>query len=344
MMTALHTDQPHPPKEVFFLGAGASVSGGAPTFADFRNKAKDVRSKILEERELDNTKISLFQNVLNQWDENFSDYGIEDYYSAVEMNEHLDYDNKYVTTEEIARFIALIIENSINTSNTPPYKLLADYGVTKAIITTNWDILLEYSIQEFRFNYGEMIQPYQSIPQPQSAGSFVIPILKLHGSLNWSFCEECKQIYYFDRKICEQLLSNNGVKCKKHPDVRLTPFIIPPTLSKLENAPLRSIWSKASEYLRLCEKVYFIGYSFPETDVQMKIFVSNALRKNKNLKEVTIVSNPMYGKSRVDFEERYSPILLKTKNDPKIIFNYDGNERVFAEKLSEVDGRHKELS
>ena len=102
--------------------------------------------------------------------------------------------------------------------------------------------------------------------------------------------------------------------------------------------------SKASEYLMLCEKVYFIGYSFPETDVQMKIFVSNALRKNKNLKEVTIVSNPMYGRSRVDFEERYSPILLKTKNDPKIIFNYDGFERFSKEKLSEVDGRRKVIS
>ena len=94
----------------------------------------------------------------------------------------------------------------------------------------------------------------------------------------------------------------------------------------------------------ICEKVYFIGYSFPETDVQMKIFVSNALRKNKNLKEVTIVSNPMYGRSRVDFEERYSPILLKTKNDPKIIFNYDGFERFSKEKLSEVDGRRKVIS
>lgn len=336
-----------PPKEVFFLGAGASVSGGAPTFANFRDKAKDIKSKMLEKKESDSENISLFQNVLNQWDENFSDYNIEEYYSAVEMNEQLNGDDESITTEEIVRFIALTIEKSINTSNTPSYKLLAEYGQLKAIITTNWDILLEYSIQEFIgrtsgnavCTYGETIRSYQSMTQPQSSDGYVTHILKLHGSLNWSFCEKCGQIYYFNRKIYGQLVSNNDVKCKEHPDIRLTPFIIPPTLSKLENVPLRSIWSKASEYLRLCEKVYFIGYSFPETDVQMKIFILNALRRNENLKEVTIVSNSKYGQSRVDFEERYSPILSKTKNNPEVIFEYSGFEK-FCEKLSERSRRH----
>lgn len=357
----LYTDQPYPPNEVFFLGAGTSFSGGSPTFANFRNKAKDVLSKMLENRELDSTKISLFQDVLTQWDKDFSDYNIEEYYSAIEMNEQLNgEDESSTTTGEIAKFIALTIQKSIDTPSTPSYELLAAYEVKKAIITTNWDILLEHSIRKFpvtnAFSYGDEIQPYGEINQPRSSGStrYVIPILKLHGSLNWGFCKKCGQIYWFGEKIYGQLVSNNGMKCKKHIDVRLTSLIVPPTLSKLERAetreenspyvPLRSIWSKASEYLMLCEKVYFIGYSFPETDVQMKIFISNALRKNKNLKEVTIVSNSKYGNSRVDFEERYGSILLKIKNNPKVIFNYDGFEKFCEENLSKVKGRYEVIS
>lgn len=290
----------------------------------------------------DSEKISLFQNVLTQWNENFSDYNIEEYYSAVELSEQLDCGNESITTEEIARFIALTIQKLIVKSNTPSYKLLANYGVAKAIITTNWDILLEHSIQEPMFRYGEMIRPYKK-PQLESSVGYVIPILKLHGSLNWGFCEKCGKIYYFDGKIYGQLVSANNVKCEKHPDVKLTPFIIPPTLSKLEKAeirnrnspyvPLRSVWSEARKYLMSCDKVYFIGYSFPETDVQMKIFISDALRKNEKLEKITIVSNPKYGKSRVDFEERYSPILSKTKKVPEVIFEYSGFEK-FCEKLS----------
>lgn len=350
----LYTDQPYPPKEVFFLGAGASVSGGAPSFANFRDKAKGVLSEMLPERESENG-ISLFQNVLNHWDENFADYNIEEYYSAVEMNEQLNH-GEPITTGDIIRFIAYTIEKSIVESNTPPYKLLGDYGVTKAIVTTNWDILLERSISKSiglasddytSINYDNLIQPYHEAIHPQQSYGYIPPILKLHGSLNWGFCKKCGQLYYFNRKIYTQLISYDNVKCKKHRRTSLNPFIVPPTLSKLENAemnkekspyvPLRSVWAKASEYLRLCEKVYFIGYSFPETDVQMKIFISNALRKNENLKKITIVSNPKYGRSLVDFEERYSPVLLKTKNNPEVIFEYCGFER-FCERLS-VDNR-----
>jgi len=346
----LITDQPYPPKEVFFLGAGASVSGGAPTFANFRDKAKEVLSKILQEGE-SGEKISLFQNVLNQWNENFADYNIEEYYSAVEMNEQLNHDES-ITTKNIVRFIAYTIEKSILKLNTPSYKLLVDYGIVKAIVTTNWDILLERSINESLglafddnalLNYDDIIKPYHEVTPSQQSDGYIPPILKLHGSLNWGFCRKCGQIYYFNRKIYTQLISYNDVKCKKHENISLTPFIVPPTLSKLEKAemnnekspyvPLRSIWTKASEYLRLCKKVYFIGYSFPETDVQMKIFISNALRKNENLEKIIIVSNPKYGRSRIDFEERYSPILLKTNNNPEVIFEYCGFEK-FCENLS----------
>lgn len=361
---ALSTDKPYPPyppTDVFFLGAGTSVSGGAPTFANFRNKAKDVRSKMLENGESNSTKISLFKDVLTQWDKDFSDYNIEEYYSAIEMNEHLDRGDESITTEKIAKFIALTIQESIDTPHTPSYELLAAYAVRKAIITTNWDILLERSIRESQgtdaFSYGNGIQPYGKTTQPQSSGShrYVIPILKLHGSLNWGFCKKCGQTYCFGGKIYGRLVLNNGEKCEKcDHDVRLTPLIVPPTLSKLEGVerreeespyvPLRSIWSEASKCLMSCEKVYFIGYSFPETDVQMKIFISNALRINENLKEVTIVSNPKYGNSRVDFEERYSPILLKIKNNSKTIFNYDGFEIFCEEKLRKVEGRYEVIA
>ncbi len=91
------------------------------------------------------------------------------------------------------------------------------------------------------------------------------------------------------------------------------------------NLTIVSIWKKAYDYLKMCKELYFIGYSFPETDVQMKIFISNALRENSNLREVTVVSSQKHGYSRVDFEERYLSILPdRIKN--KVKFNYDGFE------------------
>ncbi len=119
--------------------------------------------------------------------------------------------------------------------------------------------------------------------------------MKLHGSLNWGYCSECGKIYYFHKQMYDDLYSFDNVKCPIDENIRLMPFIVPPTLNKLEKTKpkmkspyfqLTSIWSKASEYLQSCEKIYFIGYSFPETDVQMRIFISNALRKNSILKAI----------------------------------------------------------
>lgn len=267
--------QPYPPKEVFFLGAGTSVSGGVPTFANFHDKSKEVLTKMLRNG-YPNTEIEIFQKVLGLWKTNFFDYNIEEYYSAIELNEQLNCAES-ITTEDIVRFIAITIKNSIHEQYTESYKLLVKYAVVKAIITTNWDILLERSLIEAAtssenafINYDEMIEPYDAEISPNQRDGYIPPILKLHGSLNWSFCKKCGKIYYFHDKIYTQLISRSGLKCKIHNDINLIPLIIPPTLSKLEKTaeiheekllyvPLSSIWSKASEYLRLCEKVYIIG-------------------------------------------------------------------------------------
>jgi NAD-dependent SIR2 family protein deacetylase len=323
--------------DVFFLGAGASVSGGVPTFAHFRDKAKKVLYNMLQERE-SRGRITLFQNALNYWNDNFNDYNIEEYYSAIEMDEQLNPDYP-ITTKNIKDFIGLTIDILRKPINTQFYKSLVEYKVAKAIITTNWDTSLELSIAELDdtlydkstyINYVAIQSYYETKPKKS------IPIAKLHGSLNWGFCSKCGKIYYFYKPMYDALLSFDNVTCRIHKDIRLIPFIVPPTLSKLEKtkpnvkspySQIRSIWSKTSKYLQSCEKIYFIGYSFPETDAQMKFFISNALRKNSNLKEIIIVSNQKHGYSKVDFEERYNSILSKAKSNPKLIFNYNGFEK-----------------
>ncbi len=338
------TNQSDYPKEVFFLGAGASVSGDIPTFANFRDKANKVLYYMIQERE-NRDRIPLFQKALNYWNGNFNDYNIEEYYSAIEMDEQLNHNNS-ITTENLKDFIGLTIDILRKPLITPSYKSLVEYNVTKAIITTNWDILFELSIAELEdtifknayINY-IAIPPYYEI-KPKTS----IPIMKLHGSLNWGYCSKCGKIYYFNKQMYDALYSFDNVRCRIHKDIRLMPFIVPPTLSKLEKTEpevevkspyfqMRSIWCEASKYLRSCEKIHFIGYSFPETDVQMRIFISNALRKNNTLKEIIIVSNQKYGYPKVDFEERYRPILSKARSNPKITFNYEGFEE-FCTKLA----------
>jgi hypothetical protein len=324
-------------KNVYFLGAGASAYGNVPTLFKFDKKAEKVLNDIISQRE----GRDLVQNVLNHWKRHFDDYNIEEYFSVIEMEEQLGYKGS-ITAENIASFIGLTIDNTRKMLNTLSYKKLIENGCAEAIITTNWDFLLERSVTELQdrlfdknapINYDGTIEPYYSVTE--QAG-YPPPILKIHGSLNWGYCEKCGQIYYFNRPIYKVLYSDD-VPCKKHSSVKLTPFIVPPTLSKLklttEKSPyvqLASVWRKAYGYLKSCEKLFFIGYSFPETDVQMKYFISSALRNNPNLKEIIVVTKKKDDENKKrDFEERYHSVLSKTPINPNFI--YDGFEG-FCEK------------
>jgi|GEM_PF-2594886 len=337
---------------IFFLGAGASVSAGVPTFNNFRKQAilidKEISSK--DEPIIKN----LFELVLNYWNENFNESNIEELYEAVEMREMLA-EPEIITTKDIEEFIFYTIKkSSIKTENS--IGLFEDFlrfsllFRPSAIITTNWDTILESSrqwpLESGWINYG-CVKPYDPISYSEfSDYGPKFCILKLHGSLNWGYCENCGHIYYLTEKISDRLTSLDGVKCNddncRENNFNLQRMIVPPKLSKLIKPEPNSdsvsatspyfklvhIWKKAYNYLKLCERIFFIGYSFPETDVQMRVLISSTLRMNTNLKEVIIVSSPKHGNSRVNFEERYLSILPKGQLE----FYYNTFERFINEK------------
>lgn len=321
--------------KVYFLGAGASASGKIPIFSnprEFRNEAKNVLVTITE-----NEGKPLVNKVLDHWEKYYNNYTIENYFVAVELDEQLGYKDT-VSADDIKNFLGLIIDNIRKKPNTYEYKCLIKCGRAEAIITTNWDFLLERSITELQgiaynehapINYDGIIEPYYDVIKQTDSPP---PIYKLHGSLNWGYCEKCDKLYYFNRPVFKNFFSKySNMKCHKHPNVELTPFIVPPTLSKLktgsrtEGTPYSdsdSIRKKAYEYLKSCQKLCFIGYSFPEADMQMRFFISNALRKNSNLKEIIVVTRPKTDEESKKFEKRYHDVISGTISNPKICFYY----------------------
>ncbi|VVB95650.1 NAD-dependent protein deacylase [uncultured archaeon] len=327
-------------KVVCFFGAGASAWAGIPTFNDFQKKAEIVCDKLPEH----SPEKKVFQCVLKDWRTRYKDSNIEEYYATIEMHETLNFNNikkedsDCITSAKVVTVICNTIQESINskTSKIPYYFdliwKLQDGSTDLVFITTNWDILFESTKRSYLrdgwINYGEGIFAYNASNQTNPTEIF--KILKLHGSLNWGICKNCenRNIYYTEKMWNVLISSSLGLKCPKCGN-KLEPVIVPPTISKLTKAnyfQLKSIWSSAHENLRSCEKIYFIGYSFPETDVETKYFISDALKSNTNLKEIIIITDQKYGRYKVDFEERYLSIISKINSKPKFKFVDDGFE------------------
>jgi len=111
-----------------------------------------------------------------------------------------------------------------------------------------------------------------------------IPLLKLHGSLNWGACAQCKQAVpwhlaeYFrpvgswapdDRRARLRLasqLAEFGLKHCNQP-ICAEPVLVPPRWNKADHSERPgNVWKAAAAELSTAENVFVMGYSLPETD------------------------------------------------------------------------------
>lgn len=143
-----------------------------------------------------------------------------------------------------------------------------------------------------------------------------IPILKLHGSLNWFYkvrsgtdptnslrtpsgrlhCVTTTRIYsslkFPVRRATRGRRTQPGV-----------PFIIPPIFEKASRyqQAVGPLWSRAAEEIAQADRVVIFGYSFPDTDHPSDILFRRAFHAAANLKELSVIdADPLVAARVVD--------------------------------------------
>lgn len=251
------------------------------------------------------------------------------YLIGVTLKELLSYN---IEKEYINKFAQYLFDNCIDRKNLG-YK--DSYTDKVAVISTNWDILLDNSINEIINRSGEKavvdycchISSYDSQNhnikpglEILGEGGFNIKLLKLHGSYNWLQCPRCLRVYIdfyeklvvsqFDQKEkCRHCNSNFG----NHNSHTLTSNLIMPTFLKdFSNPQYKLIWQNAGVELAEATKIVFIGYSLPQADFEMRQLLSRMIRENAEIEVVT------REQSNNDLKNRYEVFFGKRK--PKFFY------------------------
>ena len=167
---------------------------------------------------------------------------------------------------------------------------------TFSFITFNYDLLLD-----FAFNYVGLDYDYWISSDPNLDS---IPMLKLHGSINWAICSVCNEIVPFMvneahfnlRPGMAKVYYDMGSKLsfKKHCDSALEgpPVLVPPTWDKGSyHTQISSVWKKSAEELASAEMVIIIGYSLPEADLFFRYLFALGTQ-SKTLIRHLLVFNP----------------------------------------------------
>lgn len=157
-------------------------------------------------------------------------------------------------------------------------------------VTFNYDLMLEDSLGRFGTNTFKYVNVNEDITSSNFLGGMGVILVKLHGSLNWEFVPNGRQVIFKANAIQPQYIENNNY---------IEPAIIPPTLFKQEinddsrvthplTQTILSQWKAAIRMITEADKLLFIGYSFPPTDFHVRrvfqIAMMHKRAKKRNIK------------------------------------------------------------
>jgi NAD-dependent SIR2 family protein deacetylase len=314
---------------VFILGAGASQQAGAPLMADFLDRADDLwKSGLAGEKAHHFEKvfraIGALQPVHSKAELDLTN--IESIFSILDVARTLGklpgFEPSDVSeiTSSLKELIVVTLEQTIlfpfSTSRSspdppPPYpeflslikylKAIAMPPQTVSIITFNYDMAIDYAL------HLERLGPDYCLSDSSTGG---LPLLKLHGSLNWAFCAKCSSVvaWHLDQYCGKYPWSGflpHGAGPGKYVPLTIgsslgsfehcgqavvpEPVLVPPTWNKTEHhEALSQVWRRAAKELEKAERIFIIGYSLPSTDTFFRLLYALGTVSEKTLKQIWV--------------------------------------------------------
>ena len=297
--------------ETYVFGAGASAPYGAPTMGEFLSRAYSGWTLILPDQTDFEEDLKIVAGAIDGL------YGTNllaahqggDYFSAeaevalskINVEELLALADESQTSDirkALERVIFRTIERSIRQDgNREYYKLLMSTLVKSAqevcLISFNYDLLLDRALTDAARNatstwsYGLCFRAgVIEFPSYHDSTDPTILLLKLHGSLNWGQCPNCKSLRLWFYNTYDNIFRINWPNCDycdycPGTSTGFEPVLVAPTPAKQFPTALDSAWETAANCLRKTTKLTVIGYSFPAFDRKSRrLFLKNFIIPN----------------------------------------------------------------
>lgn len=344
-------------KTTFIFGAGATRSAGAPVIADFLDRAAYLlRSRSIKTPAAFEDVFAAIVELQSMHAKAFLDLeNIEVLFGATEIASLVNrFGNR--TTDGITQLrsslVRLIVETLEGTINhgvegsvpQPPSpfgtfanairdakssKHIKEYS-DLSVITFNYDVAVEHGLylQGVPFGY--------CLGGPQVANNG-IPVLKLHGSLNWAVCTKCKNVEpvqmneslrFFDgppgyAHVRYSDALKTAKNCCSSPTKDTIPLLVPPTWNKSAyqtGQGMSNVWRKAAEVLAATEVLVVVGYSLPPSDLFFRYLLAIGLHSGTRIQRVLVINPDGDGHVRKEIED-----VLGRPLRPKLEF-WDGKD------------------
>ncbi len=328
---------------VFILGAGASKAAGAPIMAEFLDVAQNLLNRsdgVADKSDFEKVfeAIGTLQSAQAKSKLNLTN--IESVLSAFEMARILGRmgDAKSEGIEDLAKSVRKVIVRTLEETMAFPFRkdgilppqgydqfaeligylrMEADPKHSVSVITFNYDIGLDYALHYKGINATYSLDK-------DGADYNGLPLLKLHGSINWAYCPTCSKVLPLTMKDYYQRFPHGHViSTPDHLNIRISdalhslnhandhPYdpmslIVPPAINKTDYyQSMHMVWKRAAHELSEAENIFISGYSLPETDIFFRYLFSLGTIGKKPLRKIWVFDIDDSG----DIEKRFRGLL-----------------------------------
>lgn len=172
---------------------------------------------------------------------------------------------------------------------------------TTSVITTNYDGCLDEAL----LRSGASIRTHV-MDAPASNRNEGMDLIKIHGSINWSYCESCHEVKEFDLLDLKDGFLNDTISyavvgiCKNCGGQR-RPLLIPPIGLKFIMFPnLIRLWNLARERIEKADILLVVGFSFSEADSYINKIIERSMSINDSQTMIVCDPNPALVRSLRD--------------------------------------------
>lgn len=324
------------PATVFIFGAGASYPDGVPLQCD-------IVPRILQDQDPQLKKSPVSKRIRKFLMHNFSHgdrypsleevFGFINFFVANDLSLSSECGTRelFQLKSDLTKVIHYLISKSTRRSDsfTRFWKAIHEIDSNIGVITTNYDTLIDeafdtiypsclidYCIDLVNYRSSDALEAFNWWIDPKKPTKVFddnvptrIKLIKLHGSLNWKYCNCCGQVtltpwqHQINLKMdsYEAFLDSYIYECPFDRN-RLSSLIQVPTHVKTNNNYIfNKLYDEASFLVGNAKRLVFVGYSFPEADVHIRALVRRCFTENGTI----VVIN----KSRTkDLRHRYESL------------------------------------
>lgn len=172
-----------------------------------------------------------------------------------------------------------------------------------AFLSSNYDVLLDQALRNslkrniYYIDYGFKFINEEYANNNAKSLYIKVPLLKLHGSLNWKYYpygiskeKQGEGIEITDGKASFNYYAFEPYSNSPDSLYAARPLIIPPTYIKnYDNKSLEKVWERASKELENASKIFFIGYSMPDSDFHIKHLMLRSLSRANQKPKIFVV-------------------------------------------------------